>query len=560
MPSPHENVHAGQPDRKGRSRTPWIWIPSLYFAEGIPYIVAMTVSVVMFKTMGISNTAIAFWTSILYLPWVIKPLWGPLVDITSTKRNWIWICQLLLGFFFIGVAMVLSLHYFFVLSIIILWFVAFTSASHDIAADGFYMLGLSTHQQTWFSGIRSTFYRVAMLTGQGLLVIIAGYIQSHSGLNPVELQIEAAHQFSAPTSIDSSFFQPDAPAGEPAILVYPHHIQIPIGSNDTIPVLIRLSHSPTQDKEIIVNFGLTKGSKDINLVSGSRFVYNQSNWNRIDTAYIRLDHRVKTPINSVFKATAGNIVLSWSMTFLFLAGMFILISIYHYFLLPHPLKDVPVVKQNQGQFNTAFKDVFVSFFKRPNIIPIVSFLLLYRFPESQLIKMVSPFLLDGRDKGGLGLSTSQVGFAYGTLGIACLTAGGILGGIIAAKSGFRKWLWPMVILMHLSNLVYVYLSQTLTDNMVLINIGVGIEQLGYGFGFTAYTLFMLYVAKGKYETAHFALCTGLMSMGMMFPGMLSGYIQQLIGYDNFFIWVMISIIPAITPIFFIKVDPEFGKQ
>ncbi|MCI0511827.1 MFS transporter [candidate division KSB1 bacterium] len=555
-----ENVHIGLPDRKGRTRSPWFWIPSLYFAEGIPYIVAMTVSVVMFKTLGISNTAIAFWTSILYLPWVIKPLWGPLVDIVSTKRNWVFICQLLLGVCFAGVALILSLPLFFTFTIIILWLVAFTSASHDIAADGFYMLGLSTHQQAWFTGIRSTFYRLAMLTGQGLLVIIAGYIQSHSGLDPVDLRIDAVSQLNLPQQVDTTFFEPAAISDQPKIRVSATRLQLKVGIKDTIPVLIRLSQAPENKQDIVVTLNHASGSKDINLVAGGRLVFNESNWNQADTAFFCLDHRIEEPISSVYKVTAGNIILSWSVTFGFLAGLFILFAIYHLLMLPLPFKDVPGAKQSMQQFWVTFEEVFVSFFKRKHIISLLGFLLFYRFAESQLVKLASPFLLDVPEKGGLGLSTSQVGFAYGTVGIACLTIGGILGGIIAARYGLKKWLWPMAIAINIPDVVYVFLSQTMTHNLWLINLCVGIEQLGYGFGFTAYMLVMLYASKGKYETAHYALATGLMSLGMMLPGMISGYIQQLLGYSNFFIWIMIAVVPAMLPVFFIKIDPEFGKR
>jgi PAT family beta-lactamase induction signal transducer AmpG len=418
-------------------RQPWAWIPSLYFAEGIPYVVAQTVSVIMYKRMGISNSDIAFYTSWLYLPWVIKPLWSPFVDMISTKRLWTVGLQFIMGVALAAVAFVIPLPSFFTWTIAVFWLLAFCSATHDIAADGFYMLALEPHQQAAFVGVRSTFYRVAMITGSGLLVMVAGWIES----------------------------------------------------------------------------------------SG-----------------------------------AGSIPLAWSVTFGVLAGMFLLFFAYHKLMLPYPTVDRPTIADKSRSMWQEFVRTFALFFKKKEIISILAFLLFYRFAEAQLVKLVSPFLLDPREKGGLGLTTGEVGMVYGTVGVIALTLGGLLGGYVVSKNGLKYWLWIMVLSIHLPDAMFVYLSQVQPHNFLLINIAVAIEQFGYGFGFTAYMLYMIIVAEGDHKTAHYAICTGFMALGMMVPGMFSGTVQEWLGYKNFFLWVILATIPGFLVAMLAKVDPLFGKK
>jgi len=425
-----------------RARNPWLWVPSLYLAEGIPYAVVMTVSVIMYKRLGIPNDELAFYTSWLYLPWVIKPLWSPVVDILRTKRLWIIATQLLIGAGLAGIALTLPLAGFFKWSLVIFWLMAFSSATHDIAADGFYMLGLNEKQQAFFVGIRSTFYRIAMISAQGLLVILAGYFETTS------------------------------------------------------------------------MFGLN-----------------------------------------------GSIPIAWSITFFILAGLFAVFFGYHRFILPYPSVDKPKVGVHELKvFFREFLHTFVTFFRKDHIGITLAFLLLYRLGEAQLVKLASPFLLDAREAGGLGLTTSDVGFVYGTVGIAGLTVGGILGGIAVARKGFRFWLWPMVLAINVPDLLYVYMAYAQPDNFLIVNACVAVEQLGYGFGFTAFSLYMLYVSQGEHSTAHYAICTGFMALGMMIPGMFSGDIQKWLGYPQFFIWVCIATIPGFIIASRAKVDPEFGKK
>ncbi len=616
---------------KNNSRSPWLWVPSLYYAEGIPYIVVMTVSVIMYKRMGISNTDIALYTSWLYLPWVIKPLWSPVVDILKTKRLWIIIMQLIIGAGLGGVALTIPLPDFFQYTLAFFWLLAFSSATHDIAADGFYMLGLSKHDQALYVGVRSTFYRVAMITGQGLLIILAGYIESNSGLENVDLKVTANPNIEIVQSVHPDSLQLQTDEGEMRIISYPENMELAAKKRSKAEVdsivnfayewniqhghsirdektaeekageswlkrnVIRnfenfirnnfgqeaasvsgdltgnigivyfyLSRKPAPDEEIVTNFGRAGGDKSISLVDspviGARMVFNLQNWNKPALAVIQLDPKLAKTSEAEFQAKSGNIPLAWMLTFIFMTALFLLFFVYHKFMLPKPDSDKPALTGTSSDFFKEFLNTFALFFKKKRIGIILGFLLLYRLAESQLVKLASPFLLDTQELGGLALTTGEVGFVYGTVGLLFLTIGGLLGGYVASKQGLKFWLWAMAIAINLPDAMYIYLSYAMPDNFVIINICVAIEQFGYGFGFTAYMLFMIYVSEGSHKTAHFAITTAFMALGMMIPGMFSGWLQEIIGYQHFFIWIMIATIPGFLILPFIPLDKEFGKK
>jgi PAT family beta-lactamase induction signal transducer AmpG len=608
--------------KERKNINPWAWVPTLYYAEGIPYIIVMTVSVIMYKRLGISNTDIALYTSWLYLPWVIKPLWSPVVDIFKTKRFWIITMELFIGAGLAGVALTIPAPNFFQYTLMFFWLLAFSSATHDIAADGFYMLGLSEQKQAYFVGIRSTFYRLAMITGQGLLIILAGYLETATGMPPLDVKVNAT-----PTAVtqtitpDSLLFgseegtlrlltnttslnvstknvkqekvdsvlamvkqwngkngfytvkqiqaakakaKPKELSGLEKFIKETFGIEKPKtdkthGVGDVGIIAFHLSRKPDDDK-ITVNFGSNGGDKSISLIEGTRFTFTKENWNKPALAVVQLDPKLDEVSHATFEARSGNIKLSWIITFSILAGLFLLFFVYHKFILPYSSKDKPAISEGNKSIVKEFIDTFIVFFKREKIGVILAFLLLYRLGESQLVKLASPFLLDAREVGGLGLTTGEVGLVYGTVGILALTLGGILGGFLAAKHGLKKWLWWMLIAINLPNSVYIYLSYALPESFLLINIAVAVEQFGYGFGFTAYMLYMIYVSDGNYKTAHFAITTGFMALGMMIPGMISGWLQELIGYQHFFIWVIIATIPAFIITKFIPLDPSFGMK
>ena len=435
------------------SRSPWAWIPTLYFAQGIPYFLVNTISVMMFTKMGVPNGEMAFFTSLLYLPWMIKPFWSPFVDIFKTKRWWTLAMQMIIAAAFVLLTITLPVPSaetiaagttpmsMFYITLILFVITAFASATHDIAADGFYMLALSTGDQAQFVGIRSTFYRLSSIFGQGVLVTIAGAIELNS----------------------------------------------------------------------------------------------------------------------------GNIPFSWRITMLVTAVVFTLIALYHTFIIPKPAADRSTLGEQKASVGAIFAEfgrTFKTYFMKKGVVLAIVFMLLYRLPEAFLIKLCMPFLVAKQELGGLGMSTASVGIAYGTIGVLFLTIGGILGGIYASRVGLKKSLWVMAACMTLPCITFVYLAICQPTNLALISTAIAIEQFGYGFGFTAYMLYMMYFSDGEFKTSHYAICTAFMAASMLLPGMVAGYIQEAIGYVNFFWMVMACCIATLIVTFFVdkRVDPLYGKK
>lgn len=436
-----------------KSQAPWAWVPTLYFAQGIPYFIVNNISVMMFTKMGVPNGDMAMFTSLLYLPWFIKPFWSPFVDIIKTKRWWTITMQIVMSVALIllfatmprpSAELIASGHTpigMFSITLILFLITAFASATHDIAADGFYMLALSQSNQAAFVGIRSTFYRLASIFGQGVLVAIAGAIEL----------------------------------------------------------------------------------KD------------------------------------------GNIPRSWSLTMLISAVMFSAVTLYHTFAIPRTKTDKSTLEGEVRTGAAIFREFvrsFITYFKKPYVYVAIIFMLLYRLPEAFLIKMCMPFLVAAKEMGGLGLTTAATGIVYGTVGVAFLTLGGILGGLYASKVGLKRSLWVMAACMTLPCLTFVYLAIVQPDNLIYISTAVAIEQFGYGFGFTAYMLYMMYFSEGEFKTSHYAICTGFMALSMMIPGMFAGYIQERTGYVNFFWIVMVCCVATLIVTYFVdrKIDPSYGKK
>ena len=408
-----------------KSLSPWWWVPTLYFAEGIPYFIVNVISVTMFKRLGMPNGDLAMYTSLLYLPWVIKPLWSPFVDVIRTKRWWILLMQLFCTAGFAALALSVSPDVFG-WSLVIFYVIAFASATHDIAADGFYMIALEQKQQATFVGIRSTFYRIASVFGQGVIVVLAGVLEERLGVIP----------------------------------------------------------------------------------------------------------------------------RAWSITLLVSAVLFGLITLWHTRFLPKVEGDSPIKSANDVA--KEFAEAWVTFFKKPGVWLAIVFMLLYRLPEAFSVKMLTPFLLDPVEAGGLGLSTAQSGLVYGTVGVIALTVGGILGGLFAAKFGLRKSMWPMSMALALPCAAYLILALVQPSALWSIFLLVAIDQFGYGFGFTAYMLYMMQFSEGGFKTSHYAICTAFMALSMMVPGLFAGWMQEALGYAGFFIVVMICCLATITVTFFAR--------
>lgn len=418
------------------NRNAWVWVPSLYFNQGLPYAVVILVSVIFYKDLGLSNAKIALYTSWFYLPWVIKPFWSPIVDNLKTKRYWIIVTQLIMGVGFAILGLTLQLPNFIKGSLIVFWLLAFSSSTHDIAADGFYMLGLTQKQQSFFVGIRNTAFRLAMISAQGGIVIVAGILGKH--------------------------------------------------------------------------------------------------------------------FNNPHKA--------WMLVFVGTGIIYFSLALYHMFIFPRP-------KLDDERKMTSLKDLFSSyvltlktFVSKRGFWLSLLFILLYRLGEAQLSKIAAPFLMDDPSVGGLGYSMEQVGFLYGTVGLIALMTGGLIGGILASRNGLKYWIWPMVMAMNLPNLAYVYLAYYPPASVAVTGVLIGVEQFGYGLGFTAFTLYMIHFCEGKLRTSHYAFATGFMALGMMLPGMISGWIQELVGYQHFFVWVVLCTFPGFLLVKYLHIDPKFGMK
>lgn len=383
-------------------KSPWAWIPSLYVAEGLPYFAVNTLTVLMYTNLGLSKTEMAFYTGWLYLPWVIKPFWSPFVDLFLTKRIWIVAMQGLMAVAMAAVAMLLGSSFRLAGTLAVFWLMAFASATHDIAADGYYILALDRKRQAAYVGVRSTFYRIASVIGQGGLVMFAGHLEKNT----------------------------------------------------------------------------------------------------------------------------GSVSMAWASTFALLSTFFLIVFFYHMAVLPRPASDHPLPGVTAKGIAREFIGTFATFFRKPHIVAALAFMLLYRMPEALCIKLVQPFLKDPLEAGGLALSTQQIGFVNGTVGVVALLAGGIFGGLVIARSGLKRAIWPMAAALALPCVVYCYLAAMQPADFVTVSVLIAIEQFGYGYGFTAYMMYLMYFSRGESSTSHYAFCTAFMALGMMLPGMAAGWIYE----------------------------------
>lgn len=432
-----------------KNRTAWAWVPSLYFFEGLPYFIVNTISVIILKRLGLGNGDVAMYTGLLYLPWVIKPLWSPFVDVLKTKRWWILVSEVIMCLCIWWCAYQIHAdvldkgrHFYMLLGLF--WVTAFASATHDIAADGFYMLALDEHRATQFVGIRNTFYRIASVFGQGVLVMLAGVLELRYG---------------------------DIPGAWRTVMIF----------SALFLAVITLWHN---------FFALPFPDSDGDRLAGGDGAGGHS-------------------VRSVAKELAGS---------------------------------------------------FATFFRKDGIVVALLFMLLYRLPEAFVVKMMNPFFLDSVQQGGLGLETGDVGLVYGTFGAAALIAGGILGGLVAGRWGLKRCMWAMALSLTLPCAVFLLMALYQPSDLWLIGAGVCLDQFGYGFGFTAYTLYLMYFSRGEYKTSHYSICTAFMALSMMLPGMVAGYIQEAVGYPMFFIIVILCFVATFVVVASVKVDSDYGKK
>lgn len=424
-------------------RSPITWVPSAYFAMGMPFVVLNMVTVLMFKGLEVDDKLITFWTSLILLPWTLKPLWSPFLELFKTKKFFVVATQLITGIAFGLVALSLNLDSFFAISIVLLAVIAFSGATHDIACDGVYMSELSNSEQAKYIGWQGAFYNIAKIVATGGLVYLAGY-----------------------------FIESYSEAG------------------------------------------------------------------------------------SVLEANKR----SWMTIMLILSAVMILLALYHIFALP-ATKVVKTERQRSGkEILSELYNVLSDFFRKSHIVYYICFIILYRFAEGFVMKIVPLFLKASRDAGGLGLSEKEIGLYYGTYGAAAFVLGSLLAGYYISAKGLKNTLFTLCCIFNLPFMVYAFLAFFQPENGMIICSGIVFEYFGYGFGFVGLTLFMMQqVAPGKHQMAHYAFASGIMNLGVMIPGMMSGWVCETLGdwfdrpggYEPFFIFVLIATIPAFLITYFI---------
>lgn len=630
------------PQPTGKNRNPWSWIPTAYISEGLPNVLVVTVAVMMYTQLGVSKSAIGFWTSLLGFAWTVKPLWGPLVERYWSKRRWVILMQLLMGLSLLVFGFVIQAPFWWFGSLLILAAIALFSATNDIATDGFYMDALDDKQQSFFVGIRSTFYRISMIFGQGVLLIIAGMIGQRTGPPPVEFNV-----FAGPEGVERVVEMP--PSNDDAFVRFePAAIALNAGESTTVTVALATAPETTRTvnlkritSSLWYDFFPMGPEQRISLGKGEDvLLFGPDNWQIPQDIVVTVDERQQTDLTVTFQATSGNIALTWAICFAGVGVLLIVFSLYHWLFMPKPLADgaqdpsttpfwkamgvmalvvlAPVLSYvalyysffeilSEGIARTAllisegalkfitvglvllfvylifriaavrsyvsslfekaasisqvpFTSSFGSFFAKKNIGIMLLFLLVYRLGEGLLVKMAGVFMLDPVIEGGLGLNLAEVGIAYGTVGIIAMTVGGILGGIVVSRHGLKRWMWPMFLAINVPNALYIYLATAQPENFATVLVCVATESFGYGFGFAAYMLYMLYIAgSGEFKTSHFALCTGFMSLGMMIPGMISGDLAEWLGWKNFYILAFFAAVPGALVMFFLPLDGNFGR-
>ncbi len=413
--------------------SPWSWVPTAYFMEGLPFVMIITVSSIMYKNFGLSNSQITYYTGWLMLPWSIKPLWAWFIETFKTKRWWIYAMELTFASSLFLVAISLHTNYYFQLSLIAFAICTFASASHDIAVDGFYLMNLTSGEQSFFVGMLSSFYQSAKIFGSGVLVILSGVFLAHSN---------------------------------------------------------------------------------------------------------------------------HNVALSWSAVIIIATILAFAIGIYHMKVLPR----TEVTTDNKN-INTAIhqiKNIFISLFKLDQIWITILFALTFRLGETMLAKIVPLFILDNRSSGGLGFDNTYVGLSN-IFNLAAIIIAGILGGVFISRFGLKKCLWPMLLVVNIPHIIFVYLAYAKPTNQISVLALQALEHFTANISLTGYMMVLFYVVRdSKYKTAHYAFIAAIMMLTNMLPSMASGSLQELLGYRHYFVFILFAMIPSVLVIPFIKIDPKFG--
>jgi MFS transporter, PAT family, beta-lactamase induction signal transducer AmpG len=562
-----------------KANSPWLWVPSLFFTESMVFVIVTAVSVLMYKRLGLSNSDIAFYTSWIYLPWLIKPLWSPLVDLFKNKSHWIWITQSVTGAAIAGVAFTIPIPDSYQFTIAFLWIIAFSAATNNIASDGYYLQELTEKQQSFFMGVRNLFYRFPLFFGQALALLLATFLESSLSIGPGEIRVSSVPYISSAEVVKIDSLEPKELSGALRIITEPSNISIGAvpttaeevssfsGSahnfnimngftRDRLAVfdstatdkmtgnigIVKLRLSKKPNKEINAHLDFVEGNDGIKIIEGKTIRFNPNNWNKWAFAVIQLDQGITGSSGARFLVRTGSLPVAWSFAFGIAALLFMLFAFYHKAILS---KTVPAVPGINGVTLKGYTRVFFRYFEKPHILTGILFLLFFRLGEAQLSRIALPFLLGSRESGGLGLSVSDAGLFYSTAGICASILGSLLGGLAIGFKGLKFWIWPMLLAVNIPHLIYVYLAYAQPTDLWIIFLSVAGEQFLYGFGFSAFMVYLFYLSGSEYKSSHYAISAGFMTIGLILPGAVSGQIQELLGYRYFFVYLLFTMIPSI---------------
>lgn len=585
-------------NHKEKNFSGWLWIPTLYVSEALAFIIITSVSVIMYQKLEVTNSEIIYYTSLLYLPWLIKPFWSPLIDAIGTKRSWILFSQFLLSISFAVIAFLIQLPDFFQFTIIAFWIVSFIAATFDIAVDGFYLVALKESQQSFFIGLRNSFFKLALISTATLIILFSNQIEKIFSVAPAEFKIVANPDkfFEATIKVDSlqikeqkgplrlisstSYLEISTkPKTKDQVIFYKNfarNMNIMNGFvnqsvlepdtsrlNDLVGniglIKFHLSKKPSDNDEFLINLKFIDGDNKFNIIEGNSFKFTSLNWNKPAFAVIQVDSNLTQKSVAVFSAGVEKFSLGWSIIFGAIAIIFFILFFYHKFILPEPKKDESLVNKKNTSVGKEFFRSFARYFEKKKIILIILFFILYLFGHSHISKVITQYLADDKLIGGLSFQNNVIKIIKGFSTIA-FSIGSFLAGYLIYKKGLKSLMMTFTVMMNISLIIYIILSWLQSENFWLVSSLISVENFCYGFGFSLIIMYMLNVSEGDYPASHFAISFGFMSLGILLSEMSSLIIKDALGYKYFFIWVMIATIPSFILVKLIPIEYNFGKK
>lgn len=585
-------------DKKEKNIRAWFWIPTLYIAEAIAFVIITSVSVIMYQNLEVSNSEIIFYTSMLYFPWLIKPFWSPLIDSLGTKRNWVLFTQFLLAISFLIIAFLIQLPDFFQFTIIAFWIVSFIAATHDIAVDGFYLVALKESYSSLFIGLRNSFYKIILISTATLVIVFSNQIEKIFSVSPAEFKVVANPNKFFEETIRVDSLQVKEKSGPLKLISNTNYLEIStrpktkdqvifytnfarnmnimngfVHQSVLVPdtsqindltgniglIKFHLSKKPSDKDEFIISLKFVEGENKFKVIEGNILKFTSLNWNKPAFAVIQIDSSVTSKTIATFSAGVENFSFGWTITFGFLSLIFFLLFVFHKFILPYPTKDEALIERKNTTLGKEFFRSFARYFEKKKVIVIILFFILYLFSHSQITKVLAQFITDDKINGGLSFQSDIVRFIKGISAIT-FALGSLIAGFMIYKKGLKSLLMFFTFMMNISLAVYVYLSWFLPDNFWIVSILISFENLCYGFGFALIIIYMINVSEGDYPASHFAISFGFMSLGILLSELSSIIIKDALGYKYFFIWVLIATIPSFIFVKLIPIEYGFGKK